>query len=385
MNFQAVAQTLRSQTLPAAFVDLEAFDQNARDLVRRAGGKPIRLATKSLRCVELIRRALAQPGFQGLLTYSAAETLALSHAGFDDLVLAYPTMEAEPVNALLKEIAKGRNLTFMVDHPEQLEFLELRAAEARIPAPVALDLDLSSRWPALNFGVYRSAVHTIEQLEPFLRALDGCKSVRLRGLMGYEAQIAGVPNGSPLIRFLQQKSGRRVLEFRAAAVARLRERGHRLEFVNGGGTGSLEFTSKDPSVTELAAGSGLYAPALFDGYSHFHPAPALGFALRVTRAPVPGIVTCHGGGVIASGDPGKNRLPLPVYPAGLEYCAHEGAGEVQTPLRARGVVPQIGDAVLFRPAKAGESLERFHEVLLLEGGRITGSARTYRGEGWTFS
>ena len=72
-------------------------------------------------------------------------------------------------------------------------------------------------------------------------------------------------------------------------------------FVNGGGTGSIVSTSADPSVTEIAAGSGLYSPALFDGYRSIRPIPAAFFALPVVRRPRPGIVTALGGGWIASG------------------------------------------------------------------------------------
>ena len=34
---------------PFAVIDLNAFDRNAADLLRRAGGTPIRLASKSVR------------------------------------------------------------------------------------------------------------------------------------------------------------------------------------------------------------------------------------------------------------------------------------------------------------------------------------------------
>ena len=62
-----------------------------------------------------------------------------------------------------------------------------------------------------------------------------------------------------------------------------------LRFVNGGGTGSLELTAREEAVTELAAGSGFYAPALFDDYSRFSLQPAAGFALPVVRRPAPGL------------------------------------------------------------------------------------------------
>jgi D-serine deaminase-like pyridoxal phosphate-dependent protein len=44
---------------PLAVLDLAALRANAADLVRRAGGKPIRLASKSIRCRTVLRQVLA--------------------------------------------------------------------------------------------------------------------------------------------------------------------------------------------------------------------------------------------------------------------------------------------------------------------------------------
>ena len=74
---------------PVAVVDLEAFDANADDLVRRAAGKPVRVASKSVRCRALLERVLARPGFAGIMSFTLAESLWLARAGLDELVIAY--------------------------------------------------------------------------------------------------------------------------------------------------------------------------------------------------------------------------------------------------------------------------------------------------------
>ena len=104
------------------------------------------------------------------------------------------------------------------------------------------------------------------------------------------------------------------------------------------------------------------------------------------RRPAPGVVTVLGGGYVASGAPGRDRLPTPVLPAGLRLTGTEGAGEVQTPLRgaaADGL--RIGDRVWFRHAKAGELCERFDTLLLVEGDAVVAEVPTYRGEGKAFA
>ncbi|MEO5745523.1 MAG: amino acid deaminase/aldolase, partial [Terracoccus sp.] len=147
----------------------------------------------------------------------------------------------------------------------------------------------------------------------------------------------------------------------------------------------LEVTGRDPSLTELAAGSGLYAPTLFDGYDGLDLVPAAFFATPVVRRPAEGVVTTYGGGYVASGPPGWSRVATPVDGQGLALTKTEGTGEVQTPLRGRaGDQLSLGDRVWFRHAKAGELAERFIEFALLCGDEVVGAAATYRGEGQCF-
>jgi D-serine deaminase-like pyridoxal phosphate-dependent protein len=186
-----------------------------------------------------------------------------------------------------------------------------------------------------------------------------------------------------VIRALHARSGRELRERRAAAVAAVRAVAP-LEFVNGGGTGSIQRTASEPAVSEVAAGSGLFGPTLFDAYTSFTPRPAALFALPVVRRPGPGVATVLGGGYPASGAAGADRLPTPHLPAGLRLDSREGAGEVQTPVLGRAADGlAVGDRVWFRHAKAGELCERFAALHLIDGDVIAATVPTYRGEGET--
>ena len=381
---------------PFAFVDLDAMWANSDAMLERAGGKPIRVASKSVRCRGVLERILGRDErYAGLMTFTLPETLWLAECGFENLLLAYPTADTAALGELaLRSVASPADAPIvMVDCSEHLDAIEsVLGADA---AAVRVCIDLDAGWWAMGgrikVGPKRSPVHTVEQAVTLAQEIERRPKLELAALMSYEGQIAGVGDQPPgrrfrgaAIRTMQRRSAAELAERRAVVVAAIREFSE-LPIVNGGGTGSLELTGAEDAVTEVAAGSGFYAPALFDHYSRFSLTPAAGFALPIVRKPAPGVATALGGGYLASGSGDAARLPSPWLPAGLELDAEEGAGEVQTPLSgppARDL--QIGDRVYMRHAKAGELCERFDTLHLVEGDEIVDVVPTYRGEGKAF-
>lgn len=380
---------------PLAIVDLDAFDRNAADMARRAAGRPIRVASKSLRCRYLIEHALSKPGFKGVMCYALPEALWLHAAGIsDDLLVAYPTVDKTALRALVEDDTARRHLTIMVDSQAHLDAIDRVLGGGHPEIRVCLDLDVSWRpiahRPLLHIGTWRSPLHTPQQAAEFAKAVTRRTGFRLVGVMGYEGQIAGIGNAPPghpvkglLVRLIQDRSVKELTERRAETIS-LVQAVTSLEFVNGGGTGSLETTTQDASVTELAAGSGLAGPALFDAYRGFAPRPALLYALPVVRRPEKNIATLFSGGYLASGTGTRDRLPQPYLPRGLRLTGTEGAGEVQTPVRGAPANDlQPGDRVWMRHAKAGELAERFDQYHVIHDDQIT-AVPTYRGEGQCF-
>ncbi|MFE7186649.1 amino acid deaminase/aldolase [Streptomyces erythrochromogenes] len=379
---------------PLAIVDLEAFDANADDLVRRAGGKPVRVASKSVRCRALLERVLARPGFAGIMSYTLAESLWLARSGFEDVLLAYPSADRAGFGELANDAKLAAAVTVMVDDLAQLELVDAARDGGGEEIRVCLELDtaLQLLGGRVRVGARRSPLREPAQLAALAREVAARPGFRVVGLMAYEGHVAGVGDalaGRPLrsraIRLMQGAARRELAARRAEVVAAVREVVPDLEFVNGGGTGSVQQTAAEDAVTEIAAGSGLYVPRLFDNYTSFSGRPAALFAQPVVRRPGVGVVTVLGGGYPASGAAGPDRLPVPYLPQGLRYDPQEGAGEVQTPLLGSPADDLlIGDRVWFRHAKAGELCERFDTLHLVEGDRVTDSAATYRGEGRTF-
>lgn len=380
---------------PLAAIDLEAWDANAADLVRRAAGTPIRVASKALRSRALLRDILGRDGYRGVLALTLSEALWLVGTELArDVVVGYPSADRRGLARLAGDEELAAGITLMVDDVAQLDLVDAVApSDGRADIRVCLELDLSWRPMRGRFrvGAKRSPLHSVDDLVQLARAVDSRPGFRLVGVMGYESQLAGVqdaPPGHPargrLIRMMQRRSWSELTNRRLDAVEAVSKIAE-LEFVNGGGSATIERTVTDPSITEVTAGSGLLAPRLFDGYTSFAPRPAAFFAVPVVRRPGPGIVTVAGGGYVASGAAGDDRLPVPWLPEGLTLDRSEGAGEAQTPLLGPPADDlAIGDRVWFRHGKSGELAERFDSYYQVRGERLVDTVSTYRGDGKTF-
>ena len=404
---------LREIDVPTAVIDRDALDANLDALADRAHGLPIRVATKSLRTLPAIERALAHPAFSGVLAFSLLEALTLHDRGITDIVVGYPSVDRTSLRRLLSDPSARSSITLMVDSTDHLHLLTEVAATlpdapdtvtAGAPAPVpadttapplrvCIDIDASYRLGEGRFGdrfhigARRSPLREVTDVVDLTEQIRARPGLRLVGLMAYEGQIAGTADAGRtpsqmVVRAMQARSAAELAARRHRIVSAVRAITD-LEFVNGGGTGSLETSTAEGTLTEVACGSGLFSPGLFDGYTRFRHDPAAYFVTPVVRRPGPGWVTVSKGGFIASGVPGPDRVPTIAWPAGLDYSPLEAAGEVQTPLQGPGTeLLRLGDLVWFRHAKAGELAEHFARFLVVADGEVTDSWTTYRGEGW---
>lgn len=391
-TYKSYQQAFAQETLPFAWLDVDLLDQNIHDLAARAKGTPIRIASKSIRCRWVLERILnASDQFQGIMSFNPMEAAFLADQGFDDLLIAYPSMQYSAIKAACERVKAGKTIYFMVDSIDQATLINTAAKDVGTQALLCMDLDMSVDFPALYFGVYRSPIRSPEDAVNLYQQIRSLPQVELCAVMGYEAQIAGLGNRipgkhleNPVVNKLQDKAIAVVAERRGTTVAALKHSGADIRVVNGGGTGSIESTIVEAAVTEVAVGSGFFSPHLFDYYSHFQHKPAAGFALEVARQPRKNIFTCSGGGYIASGVPESLKLPQPYLPKRLSYIKNEGAGEVQTPLKYNGRLLEIGSPVFFRHCKAGELCERFTQMTLIQNGTVIDHVNTYRGDGQCF-
>src|SRR5262245_11931712 len=111
-SYDYYKEVFRGRTMPFAYVDLDLFDANCASLLRRAAGKSLRVASKSIRCLPLLRRILAAGGaFRGVMCYSAREAVHLSRQGCDDLLVAYPIWDEALLLQVCEQLRTGHTLT----------------------------------------------------------------------------------------------------------------------------------------------------------------------------------------------------------------------------------------------------------------------------------
>ena len=391
----------KDEAAPLMLVDLAAFDQNLEKVFAlcQSSQKKFRPATKSIRVPWLLERILQHPlasqYCNGLMLFSIYEAtfwwqkLKESHPQIS-LLVAYPLSSRAEIIEAAKLIHAGCNLVLMVDSQEQIEWLGQTAPEAAFS--LCLDLDMSWRpfSGLLHLGVRRSSLQSPQQLSLLLSTLKNFPQMQLKGLMGYEAQIAGMtdsgpftPLQNPIKKWIRNHSAKVVAknrcEFARLTNDFLSAQGKKLEFFNGGGTGSLTFARHESWLTEITMGSGLLQSHLFDYYSNDTNQAALFFALPVSRRPSPEYLTLKSGGFISSGEISPDKAPQIVTPH-LTSLPLEGFGEVQTPVNTTaGERFKLGDWVMCRPSKAGEIAERFNHYFIVD--KIGGVSKvpTYRG------
>lgn len=386
---------LKGKHWPCAILDLDILEYNTHEILGEVESKKIRIASKSIRSIEVLKKIISikPEAFSGIMAFTIDEAFFLAENGFKDILVGYPTMQLGNIKKVADFLKKGVQVTLMVDLVEHIEAINEIGKEQDVIFPICLDIDMSVQFPGIYFGVLRSSLNRKEALPPILSKLATSQYVKVIGLMGYEAQIAGVGDRkkgeiivNSIVRLLKKKSIKKIAKRRHYFVNEIeRFTGNSLKIVNAGGTGSINSSKNEEWVNEITVGSGFFSPSLFDYYKEFRYKPALFYAIEISRNPKDNVWTASGGGYIASGSVGKDKSPTPYLPMEIHLYKNEGVGEVQTPFKYKGDEKlKLGEPIFFRHAKAGELCERFNELIVLSNGEIVNHFRTYRGEGKSF-
>ena len=158
----------------------------------------LRIASKSIRSTEALHYIRERtPHFVGIMSYSAAESAYLLAQGFDDILCAYPSIDTASIIQTLPFVAQGASMVWMVDRLEQWRLLDEIGRQHGVVLSVCLDINMSMPLPKLYFGTKRSSLITLSQVQDLINHTKAMRHTKLVGLMGYEGQIAGLPEHLP--------------------------------------------------------------------------------------------------------------------------------------------------------------------------------------------
>ena len=175
----------RDLETPYAVVDGAALAHNTAELVRRAGGVPVRVASKSLRVREILDRTLAHDGYAGVMSYSLAESIWLADEGHTDLLLAYPSVHRAGLRDLVAKEHRPAAITLMVDSLAHLDLIDAVVGTDRPPIRVCIDVDSSLEpFRRVHLGARRSPVHSPGDAIALARAIAHRKLI-LKGVQAY--------------------------------------------------------------------------------------------------------------------------------------------------------------------------------------------------------
>ncbi|SDI26889.1 D-serine deaminase, pyridoxal phosphate-dependent [Pseudomonas benzenivorans] len=362
-------------------IDLERLDHNAALLSQRLAGKlQLRLVVKSLASAGLLDYLSGKLATQRFMAFSQSQLNLLAQAFPQaDLLLGKPLPSAAAL-AFYQQLSRhggfapARQLTWLIDSPQRLaSYAELARALGQ-PLQIAFEIDIG-----LAGGGFASPVQLGQALS-WLR--DKPAPLQVRGLMGYDAQVAH----PPFWVGQDQAFARSTAHYRAFVATAQRFTGlwPRHPLLNG--AGSLTYAlhaAGDSPLNELAVGSALLKPGDFDTPLLADHQPALWIASPVLKSQ-PGELPFLAERQALLQGWNRNRQQAiyldggqwpaePVSPAGLSYDPLYGRSASQERLigsRLTGL--GVDDWVFLRPRRSEALLGDFGLLRLLRHGRLVG-------------
>lgn len=355
----ALADALRGLDAPRLVVDLDAFEANC-DAVRALvqPGVAVRLVAKSLPSAPLLDLARQRLGARGMMTFSAAQIVAIL-AAFpeEDQLLGKPLPAAAAARLIEAHPEAVARVQWLIDSPARLA----EYAALDLPLRVALELDI---------GLHRGGFGAPDDIAAAVETLRA-GPMRLTGAMGYEAHLAKLPG--PL---------RRRAEAHAAEVWRaMKDAAGPGDFCWNTG-GSLTFAGYDAAAcTEVSLGSVLALPSHFETPATCALQPAAWIASPVLKvlgpSALPGFAQDHALNRVLAQLSGRQRIAIaggnwladPAWPSGARVSRVFGPSsnqEVWSVPAASAV--RSGDIALARPQQSEAVLASFGPILALRGG-----------------
>jgi D-serine deaminase-like pyridoxal phosphate-dependent protein len=235
---------------PALLLDLDKAKRNIATMAERFRELPadLRPHFKSHKSLQLARLQV-EAGAIGVACATAWEAIVVAEAGISDVLIANQVVQPDKVRAAA-ELARAHRLTVAVDDVRNAEQLSRAAVEAGAELELLIELDV---------GMGRCGVRSRKEALPLAERIAELPGLKLRGLQAYEGHCMLEPDPDKRIADAQAANRQTIDAFDFLA-----ERGHPVELISSGGTGTYYITGANPRIHEVQAGSYALMDAMHD-------------------------------------------------------------------------------------------------------------------------
>jgi D-serine deaminase-like pyridoxal phosphate-dependent protein len=236
-----IGRARREVTTPALLLDLDKAKRNIATMAAKFRELPavLRPHIKVHKSPQLARMQV-DAGAVGVACATVWEAIVMAEAGIADVLIANQVVQPDKVRAAA-ELARSHRLTVAVDDVRNAEQLSRAAGEAGSQLELLIEIDV---------GMGRCGVRSPEEALPLAERIAELPGVSLRGLQAYEGHCMLEPDPDTRVAEAHAANQRAIDAFDFLA-----ERGHPLEVISAGGTGTYFITGANPRIHEVQAGS----------------------------------------------------------------------------------------------------------------------------------
>lgn len=237
----AVGRQRHELVTPALVLDIDAAERNIERMATELRGRPavLRPHIKVHKSPDLAQRQVAA-GSVGLSVATVWEAVVMAETGLDDLFVVNTVAGPDKLRALA-ELAGEAKVRVAVDQLENARTLSLAAVAAGTTLGVLIEVDT---------GMDRAGVDTAGEALTLARGLIELPGLRFDGLTGYEGHCS-----LTLERDLRHSKQQMAMAFLVEVADAIIASGIPVAVLSAGGTATWEWTSAEPRLTELQAGT----------------------------------------------------------------------------------------------------------------------------------
>jgi D-serine deaminase-like pyridoxal phosphate-dependent protein len=355
-------RTIADIPTPALLLDIAGMERNIRRMADFFADSvcKVRPHFKAHKTPEIARWQLAAGSCTGLTCATVGEAEVVSEF-CDDILIANQVIGRDKLARVAAIARRGIDIKIAVDSIEGLDQVAKAAEDAGAEVGVIVDV---------NVGMPRCGVAPGEPAAALAKRISDTANVRLRGAMGYEGHVVGIPD-----RAKRAPAGQRALEGLIASVQAICEAGLPCDIVSAGGTGTYDITGRIPGITEVQAGSYVLMDTAY-GKLDIPFEQAMWVLGTVVSRPNPVLCVLDSGHKSCTEDHG-NPSVRDIDGASVMFLSDEHASitlPADSPLK-------VGDRVQLVPSHIDPTINLHDVFYALEGDKVAGvwpiSARGY--------